>query len=128
MTMTQKTPDLGLAEEVIKATQLPQPCSYHLLCALPNISDSYDSGLLKAGETVHHEEILSPVLFVVAIGPSAYKDPARFPAGPACKEGDFVLVRPNTGTRVKIHGKEFRIIHDDSVQAVVEDPRGISRV
>lgn len=111
-----------------RAKQLPQPASYHLLCALPEISNQYESGLLKADQTLHHEEILSPVLFVVAMGPTAYKDPVRFPAGPSCKVGDFVLVRPNTGTRVKIHGKEFRIIHDDSVQAVVEDPRGVSRV
>jgi co-chaperonin GroES (HSP10) len=77
--------------------------------------------------TMHFEEVLSPVLFVVKLGPDAYKDEKRFPSGPSCKVGDFVLVRPNTGTRIKIHGKEFRIINDDSVEAVVQDPRGISR-
>jgi len=51
----------------------------------------------------------------------------RFPSGPSCKEGDFVIVRPNSGTRLKIPGREFRIINDDSVEAVVEDPRGITR-
>ena len=76
---------------------------------------------------MYHEELLSPVLFVVKMGPDAYKDEKRFPNGPSCKVGDFVLVRPNTGTRIKIHGKEFRIINDDSVEAVVQDPRGISR-
>jgi co-chaperonin GroES (HSP10) len=65
---------------------------------------------------------------VVKLGPDAYKDPAKFPNGPWCKEGDFVIVRPNTGTRIKIHGKEFRLIHDDCVEAVVQDPRGISRI
>ena len=73
------------------------------------------------------EELLSPVLFVAKIGPDAYKDEKRFPNGPSCKVGDFVLVRPNTGTRIKIHGREFRLIHDDSVEAVVEDPRGITK-
>jgi co-chaperonin GroES (HSP10) len=82
---------------------------------------------VKAGQTMHFEEVLSPVLFVVKIGPDAYKDEKRFPSGPSCKVGDFVLVRPNTGTRIKIHGKEFRIINDDSVEAVVQDPRGITR-
>jgi co-chaperonin GroES (HSP10) len=76
---------------------------------------------------MHHEELLSPVLFVAKIGPDAFKDPARFPSGPSCKVGDFVLVRPNTGTRMKIHGTEWRLINDDSVQAVVQDPRGIQR-
>ena len=113
------------AEE--KAKQLPQPATYHLLCVLPEIDDKYDSGLVKSGQTLHFEEVMSPVLFVVAMGPDCYKDPLRFPSGPSCKVGDFILVRPNTGTRVRIHGREFRIINDDSVEAVVQDPRGISR-
>lgn len=110
-----------------KAKQLPDPVTYHLLCALPDVGESYESGIVKAGQTMHFEEVLSPVLFVVKMGPDAYGDKARFPNGPSCKVGDFVLVRPNTGTRLKIHGKEMRIINDDSVEAVVEDPRGISR-
>ena len=111
-----------------KAKQLPDPVTYHLLCALPQAEEEYESGLVKSAQAMHFEEVLSPVLFVVKIGPDAYADKTRFPSGPSCKEGDFVLVRPNTGTRVKIHGSEFRIINDDSVEAVVEDPRGIKRV
>lgn len=114
------------AEE--KAKQIPEPSTFHLLCVLPEIDEEYESGLVKAGQTMHFEELLSPVLFVVKVGPDAYKDEKRFPSGPSCKAGDFVLVRPNTGTRIKIHGKEFRIINDDSVEAVVQDPRGITRV
>ena len=113
------------AEE--KARQVPDPATFHLLCVLPEIDEQYESGLVKAGQTMHFEEVLSPVLFVVKLGPDAYKDEKRFPSGPSCRVGDFVLVRPNTGTRIKIHGKEFRIINDDSVEAVVQDPRGISR-
>lgn len=113
------------AEE--KARQLPQPATYHILCALPEIESEYESGLIKSDKTIHFEEVMSPVLFVVAMGPDCYKDRTRFPNGPSCKKGDFVLVRPNTGTRIKIHGREFRIINDDSVEAVVQDPRGISR-
>lgn len=113
------------AEE--KAKQVPDPVTFHLLCVLPDIEEEYESGLIKAGQTMHFEEVLSPVLFVVKMGPDAYKDEKRFPSGPSCKVGDFVLVRPNTGTRIKIHGKEFRIINDDSVEAVVQDPRGITR-
>lgn len=110
-----------------KAKQVPDPVTYHLLCALPEIEEQYESGLIKAGQTMHFEEVLSPILFVMKMGPDAYKDEKRFPSGPSCKVGDFILVRPNTGTRIKIHGREFRIINDDSVEAVVEDPRGISR-
>jgi co-chaperonin GroES (HSP10) len=110
-----------------KARQLPEPATYHLLCVIPETEEKYDSGLVKSGQTMHFEEVLSPVLFVVKMGPDCYGDKTRFPSGPSCKVGDFVLVRPNSGTRVKIHGREFRIINDDSVEAIVEDPRGISR-
>lgn len=110
-----------------KATQLPEPSGYRILCALPEIEKEYDSGLLKADTTMHYEEVLSTVFFVIKLGPDCYKDPARFPSGPWCKPGDFILARPNSGTRLKIHGREFRLINDDSVEAVVLDPRGIKR-
>ena len=111
-----------------KAKQVPDPVTYHILCVLPDAEKEYEGGLLKASQTMQFEELLSPVLFVAKIGPDAFKDEKRFPSGPSCKEGDFVLVRPNTGTRMKIHGQEFRLINDDSIQAVVQDPRGVQRI
>lgn len=123
----------GVSETVLpesaedKAKQLPVPKTYHLLCALPEVEETTEGGIIKSAQSIHYEEVLSPVLFVVSIGPDAYKDEKRFPSGPSCAVGDFVLVRPNTGTRVKIHGREFRIITDDSFEAVVQDPRGIKR-
>ena len=113
------------AEE--KAKQLPDPVRFQILTVLPEINEEYESGLIKSSQSMHYEEVLTPVLFVVKLGPDAYKDATRFPSGPSCKVGDFVIVRPNTGTRLKIHGKEFRLINDDSVEAVVQDPRGITR-
>lgn len=110
-----------------KAKQLPDPSGYRILCAIPDIESKYDSGIVKADITLQHEELLTTVLFVLKMGPDCYKDDKRFPSGPWCKVGDFILVRPHAGTRVKIHGREFRIINDDSVEGVVEDPRGISR-
>lgn len=110
-----------------KAKQIPDPATYHLLCMLPEAKEEYEGGLLKSSQTMQYEELLSPVLFVAKIGPDAFKDEKRFPSGPSCKVGDFVLVRPNSGTRMKIHGTEWRIINDDSVEAVVQDPRGIQR-
>ena len=114
------------AEE--KAKQVPDPVTYHLLCVLPEANEEYEGGLLKASQTMHFEELLSPVLFVVKMGPDAFKDEKRFPSGASCAVGDFILVRPNTGTRMKIHGRELRIINDDSVEAVIQDPRGVQRV
>lgn len=113
------------AEE--KAKQLPEPSGYRILVAIPEIDDKFESGIVKAGQTLHYEEVLSTVFFVVKLGPDCYKDEKRFPHGPWCKEGDLILARPNSGTRLKIHGREFRLINDDSVEAVVQDPRGISR-
>lgn len=110
-----------------KAKQLPKPSGYRILCAIPEVEKEYDSGLVKADTTLHYEELLTTVLFVVDLGPDCYKDPARFPSGPWCKKGDFVLVRPNAGTRLVIHGREFRLINDDSVEGIVDDPRGIKR-
>ena len=110
-----------------KAKQLPNPTGYRILCAIPEQEKEYESGILKAELTVHNEEILTTVLFVVKLGADCYKDEKRFPNGAWCKEGDFVLVRPHAGTKLVIHGKEFRIINDDSVEGIVEDPRGIKR-
>jgi co-chaperonin GroES (HSP10) len=113
-----------------KAKQLPDPKTFHILCVVPEAMQEYaesEVGLIKSSQSMHYEEVLTPVLFVVKLGPDCYKDPARFPSGPSCKEGDFIVCRPNSGTRLKIHGREFRILNDDSVEAVVEDPRGITR-
>jgi co-chaperonin GroES (HSP10) len=113
------------AEE--KARQLPDPSGYHILCAIPEIDETFDSGIIKADITRQHEELLTTVLWVMKMGPDCYQDKERFPSGPWCKVGDFVLVRPHTGSRLKIHGREFRLINDDSVEGTVQDPRGISR-
>ena len=115
---------------VDKAKQLPDPSTFHILAVVPEAMEEYadsEIGLVKSDKTMYYEEVLTPVLFVVKLGPDCYKDKTRFPNGPSCKEGDFVIVRPNSGTRLKIHGREFRILNDDSVEAVVEDPRGITR-
>lgn len=123
--VTQATTLPQTAEE--KAKQLPEPSGYRILCAIPEIDEAFESGIIKADTTMHYEEVLSTVFFVVKMGPDCYKDPSRFPTGPWCKVGDFILARPNSGTRLKIHGREFRIINDDSVEGIVEDPRGITR-
>jgi len=110
-----------------KAKQIPVPSGFHILCMVPEIEKEFDSGIVKAETTLFAEERLTTVLFVMELGPDCYKDPTRFPTGHWCKKGDFILVRPNTGSRLKIHGREFRIINDDAVEGVVQDPRGVAR-
>ena len=110
-----------------KAKQVPIPSGYRILCAVPEVDKVTEGGIALSDDYVKSEELLATVLFVVEVGPDAYKDERKFPTGPWCKKGDFVIVRPNAGTRLVIHGKDFRMINDDSVEAVVQDPRGIKR-
>jgi len=113
-----------------KAKQLPRPSGYRILCAIPEAEKEIEGtsiSLLKSAEMMRNEETLTTVLFVVDMGPDCYKDDKRFPSGPWCKPGDFILIRPHAGSRLVIHGREFRIINDDTVEGVVDDPRGIHR-
>jgi co-chaperonin GroES (HSP10) len=113
-----------------KGKLLPKPSGYRILCAIPEAEKEFEDsavGLIKADETMRNEETLTTVLFVVDMGPDCYKDTAKYPSGPWCKVGDFVLVRPHAGSRLVIHGREFRVIYDDNVEGTVDDPRGIKR-
>jgi co-chaperonin GroES (HSP10) len=114
-------------EEAKKASQLPAPKGYRILCAVPHVEEEYEGGIIKAEDTKRTEELTTVVLFVIKMGDLCYQDKDRFPTGPWCKEGDFVLVRTYSGTRFTIHGREFRMINDDQVDATVEDPRGYAR-
>ena len=114
-------------QEEEKAKQVPIPSGYRILCAVPEVEKTTESGIALSDDYIKREELLATVLFVVEVGPDAYRDQKKFPTGPWCQKGDFVIVRPNAGTRLVIHGKDFRMINDDSVEAVVQDPRGIKR-
>ena len=112
-----------------KANQLPEPVGYKLLCVVPDVSETIDgTNLVKASDVMRREEQTTTVLFVVKVGPDAYKDTTKFPGGPWCKAGDFVMTRTYTGTRFKMYGKEMRLINDDQIEGVVQDPRGITHV
>ena len=111
-----------------KAKQLPIPKGYKLLIALPEAEEKTKGGIIKAAQTMQIEEVGSICGFVLKMGEDCYNDKKRFPSGPFCKEGDWIIMRSYSGTRFLVHGKEFRLINDDSVEAVVEDPRGIVKV
>ena len=126
--MTETALNIDDNIEQKQATQLPEPTGYRILIAIPDKEEKTEGGILKAQETLHYEEVSSIVGFVMKMGPDCYKDETRFPTGPWCQVGDFVLFRAFSGMRIKIHGKELRIINDDNVEAVVDDPRGIEKV
>ena len=109
------------------ASQLPDVKGFRLLCMVPQAEEAYESGLIKSDEVKRVEEHSTVCLFVMQLGDLAYQDKDRFPSGPWCAEGDFIITRAYSGTRIKIHGKEFRILNDDMVEAVVSDPRGYER-
>ena len=109
------------------ASKLPQPQGYKILIGVPEISEKTEGGVFMPDGLKSAEETASIIGFVMKLGPDAYNDESKFPNGAYCAEGDFVIFRSYSGTRFKIHGKEFRLINDDTVEAVVEDPRGYSR-
>jgi co-chaperonin GroES (HSP10) len=115
-------------EKAEKASQLPSPKGYKILIALPDPDEYTTGGIIKSAKSLQEEEVGSIVGMVLELGPDSYSDPQRFPSGAFCKEGDWIVMRSYSGTRFKVHGKEFRLINDDSVEAVVQDPRGIGKV
>ena len=128
MTMTKAVKSVEAMEQEFEA-QLPKPVGYRVLVALPNVEETFDgSDLIKANATKHHEYIMSIIGLVLEVGDQAYADTERFPTGPWCKQGDYVMFRANSGTRFIINGKEYRLMNDDSIEAVVTDPRGIQKI
>jgi co-chaperonin GroES (HSP10) len=124
---TRDEPD-PQADNEAKQLVIPRPTGWKLLCAVPTFSKTFEgTNIVKADSVLQAEEQTTSVLWVMAVGPDAYRDPEKFPSGPWCKEGDFVLVRTYAGTRFRVFGKEFRLLNDDQIDAVVDDPRGISR-
>ena len=115
-------------KEPRKATKLPEPTGFRLLVALPDVEETTAGGIYVPEERRDAEFVASIVGYVIKKGPDAYSDESRFPGGAWCEEGDWIVMRAYSGTRISVHGKEFRIINDDSVEAVVEDPRGVMRV
>lgn len=120
------TDEVQISDEELEA-QLPKPVGYRVLIALPQVEETFEGGIIKAEKTLHEEKILTVVGLVLDMGDQAYADKDRFPNGPWCKVGDYVMFRANTGTRFRFNGVEYRIMNDDSIEAVVADPRGVTR-
>ena len=116
-----------ISEEEFEA-QLPKPVGYRLLIALPQVSETYEgTQILRTDKERDREHIMSIIGLVVDVGDQAYSDHDRFPTGPWCKQGDYVMFRMNSGTRFRMGDTEYRLMNDDSIEAVVANPRGIQR-
>ena len=108
--------------------QLPKPVGYRVLVALPQPEENFaGTNILKTEKAKQLDHIMSIIGLVVDMGAEAYTDADRFPNGAWCKVGDYVMFRTNTGTRFRVGQQEYRMMNDDSIEAVVADPRGITR-
>ena len=116
-----------ISEQEFEA-QLPKPVGYRLLIALPQVSETSEgTRVLKTDKERDRDHIMSIIGLVVDMGEQAYSDMDRFPTGAWCKPGDYVMFRMNSGTRFRMGDTEYRLMNDDSIEAVVADPRGIQR-
>ncbi len=115
-----------IVKEEVKS-QLPEPQGWKILVAMPVAEEKTEGGILKAASTVRDEELSNICGYVLKLGSECYKDSKRFPSGAWCKKGDWVVFRAYSGTRIKMYGQEFRLINDDTVEAVVDDPTGVVR-
>ena len=111
----EKLKEEEMAQDKLDAL-IPKPVGYRILIALPNIEETFDGGIVKAAKTLRDEYILSTIGLVLDMGDQAYADKDRFPTGPWCKQGDYVMFRANTGTRFKVGNQEYRLMNDDSIE------------
>lgn len=114
-------------EESLDA-RVPIPCGYHMLLALPNVEETTEGGIYIPESRQTDERAAACVGKVLLMGPDCYKDDKRFPSGPYCEIGDWVMIRSYGGHRIMVGGQEFRLIADDGIMATVKDPSAVGRV
>lgn len=109
------------------ASQMPQPTGFRLLIALAPVEEKTEGGIVIPEERRDLESDASIIGCVLKMGPDAYANKEKFPNGPYCEVGDWIIMKSYSGVRFGVHDVKFRLINDDTVQAVIEDPRGITR-
>tara|TARA_R110000824_G_scaffold368508_1_gene557837 strand:- start:43 stop:498 length:456 start_codon:yes stop_codon:yes gene_type:complete len=105
--------------------KVPKPTGYRMLILPFAPSEKTKGGIYLAKQTVDRERLTTVVGYVVALGPDAYKDPNKFPEGPWCKEGDWVVFGRYAGARIQIEGGDLRLLNDDEILALIDDPEDI---
>ena len=131
MNETSKVPELP-TDKTSSVPELPIPTGYHILVQLPTAEKVTKGGIHMPDDLVARETTASMLALVVAMGPQCYKGKTasghpRFPEGPWCKIGDCIIMKSYAGSRIKAYGNEYRIITDDTVQAVATNPNSIGR-
>tara|TARA_R100001082_G_C4290792_1_gene128094 strand:- start:209 stop:643 length:435 start_codon:yes stop_codon:yes gene_type:complete len=107
------------------ADKLPRPTGYRILI-LPFAQKSVTKGGIHiAKQTIDKERLSTVVGHVIALGPDAYADTMKFPEGAWCKQGDWVIFGRYAGARFQIEGGDMRLLNDDEILAVIDDPEAI---
>jgi len=114
-----------LNPENIQKSQLPVPSGWRLLVLPFSPREKTKGGLLIAQESLDKLRIATNCGYVVSMGPLAYHDKEKFPTGPWCKKGDWVIFARYAGSRLPIEGGEVRILNDDEVLGTIKDPESV---
>ena len=130
--LTGMPPLHELPDVPASGVKLPRPVGYNMLVKLPKVETVTKGGIHKPDELIAKEETASMVVEVVAMGDQCYTGTTmaghpKFPTGAWCAVGDFIIMRSYAGSRVKVNGEDYRIITDDMVQAIVDDPKTVER-
>ena len=105
--------------------KLPLPTGWRILVLPFKMKDKTKGGILITDDVIERSQVASTCGLVLDVGPDAYKDKERYPDGPWCKKGTWVIFARYAGSRMKIDGGEVRLLNDDEVLATVENPEDI---
>ena len=112
-------------KNIPEASKLPKPTGWRLLVLPHRGQGKTKGGVLLSDKIVEEAQIATNVGLVLAIGPDAYNDKERFPNGPWCKKDDWVIFARYAGSRLNIEGGELRILNDDEILGITDDPESI---
>ena len=119
---TDKKAEDGGESELSK---VPRPTGWRIVVLPYRGVGKTKGGVLLTDKAVEDQQIASVCALVLKVGPDAYSDPEKFPTGPWCKEGDWIIMARYAGSRIKIEEGELRILNDDEVLGTVSSPEDI---
>ena len=107
-----------------ESQKLPKPTGWRLLVLPFKMKEKTKGGLIMAETTLERQQVASQCGLVVEMGEQCY-DKERYPEGPWCKKGDWVVFARYAGSRIQIDGGEVRLLNDDEILATIENPEDI---
>tara|TARA_R100000655_G_C2845144_1_gene168441 strand:+ start:41 stop:487 length:447 start_codon:yes stop_codon:yes gene_type:complete len=105
--------------------KLPQPTGWRILVLPFKMNEKTKGGIIMNESTLERQQVASQCGNVLAMGSECYKDKERYPTGPWCKVGDWVIFARYSGSRINIEGGEVRLLNEDEILATVKDPEDL---